>query len=233
MKFSFSVIIPVLSESSIIAAALEDLIRIGGGQNLELFVVDGSPRASTIKMVKNDGVQTLRSATGRGTQMNRGAKAAKGDVLLFLHADTRLPERAFELMAGALRNDATVAGAFDLGIDARGVAYRMIEYAVALRTRLTRVPYGDQAIFIRRDFFNSIGGFSEIPLMEDIEIMRRIRKKGGRIAIIPQKVSTSHRRWAARGVVGCTLSNWKCRSLYFLGADPHRLAEKYRSRSKF
>ena len=115
-----------------------------------------------------------------------------------------------------------------MGIQSGRRVFRLIETGASLRSRITRVPYGDQAIFIRKDYFESIGGFSEIPLMEDVELMRRIKKGGGRIFIIPQKVMTSPRRWEKEGIVYCTLRNWTLITLYFLGVPPEKLTAFYK-----
>jgi GT2 family glycosyltransferase len=123
------------------------------------------------------------------------------------------------------------AGAFDLGIRTERKIFRITERYVALRSRLTRVPFGDQAIFIRRDYFEHIGGYSNIPIMEDVDLMRRIRKKGDRICIIPEKVMTSARRWEKEGVLCATLRNWMLQSSYALGVPPERLAKYYRSQA--
>jgi hypothetical protein len=127
-----------------------------------------------------------------------------------------------------MENGEVVAGAFDLGIRSGRPVFRLIETAASLRSRITRVPYGDQAIFIRKDYFHATEGFREIPLMEDVELMRRIRKAGDRISIIPERVRTSPRRWEKEGVLFCTLRNWTLITLYFLGVPPEKLARFYR-----
>jgi len=165
---------------------------------------------------------------GRARQMNKGAVHAGGKILLFLHADTLLPEGALQRISALMEKGAVVAGAFELGIDSARPVFRIIEKAASLRSRILRIPYGDQAIFIRKDYFRALGGFREIPLMEDVELMRRIKKAGDRISIIPEKVKTSPRRWEKEGILFCTLRNWTLISLYFLGVSPERLAKFYR-----
>lgn len=159
--------------------------------------------------------------------MNKGAGEAQSDILLFLHADTILPERALELIVNALSEKKLMGGAFDLTIDGQGFAYRLIEKMGSWRSRLSRIPYGDQAIFVRKDLFRSIGGFRDIPLMEDVEFMRRVKKGGGKICILQQPVKTSARRWQKEGVVRCTLRNWVLIVLYLLGVSPEKLARWY------
>jgi hypothetical protein len=121
-----------------------------------------------------------------------------------------------------------VAGAFDLGFDTKRSIFRVTESYVFFRTRLTRVPFGDQAIFIRSDYFRHLGGYREVPIMEDVDLMKRIRRKGGRIRIIPEKVSTSPRRYEREGVLACTFRNWALQMLFALGVSPERLAKRYR-----
>jgi rSAM/selenodomain-associated transferase 2 len=224
---SFSVIIPVLHESSIINTTIEHVSQRGSGFEPEVIVVDGDHEGGTVRAIKNREVITMISPQGRGIQMNRGASVARGEILLFLHTDTELPENAFTLISSAMKKARYAGGAFDLGIQSGRPVFRLIEKMVSLRTRLTRVPYGDQAIFIKKDCFEAIGRFQEIPLMEDVELMRRMKKSGYRICIIPLKVKTSPRRWEQEGVLFCTLRNWMLISLYLLGVKPEKLVRLY------
>jgi rSAM/selenodomain-associated transferase 2 len=160
--------------------------------------------------------------------MNKGAVAATGDILLFLHADTLLPTGAFEKIITIMRTGRYVGGAFDLGIVSDRTSYRIIECAASYRSRLTRIPYGDQAIFIRKDVFMGLGGYREFPIMEDVELMRSIKRSGHRIFIIATKVKTSPRRWEKEGIIYCTVRNWVLMTLYLLGVKPNTLARFYR-----
>ena len=160
--------------------------------------------------------------------MNHGASLARGEILLFLHADTLLPQQALTRIAVALADARLAAGAFDLGFDTSRRIFRLTEKYVALRTRLTRIPFGDQAIFVRRAYFQTIGGYAEIPLMEDVELMRRIKRRGDRICIIPLKVLTSPRRYEQEGLLYCTLRNWALQLCYRAGVSPEKLARWYR-----
>jgi len=160
--------------------------------------------------------------------MNEGAALASGDILLFLHVDTRLPRDALGLIRSAMEDNRHVAGAFDLGIESSQPIFRIIEQAASLRSRVTRIPFGDQGIFIRKEYFMRVGGYREIPVMEDVEIMDRIKKQGGRIYIIPRRVSTDSRRWEQEGIVRCTLRNWMLQIFYFLGISPYKLARFYK-----
>ena len=153
---------------------------------------------------------------------------AEGDIVIFLHADTHLPFEAFALIESALRDPGRQAGAFDLAIASDRPIYRMIAKIASLRSRITRIPYGDQAHFFRRNYFQDIGGFANIPLMEDVEIMGRIKKRGERITIIKRAVTTSSRRWEKEGILRCTLRNWLLICLYFFGVSPERLSIFYK-----
>lgn len=227
MKSAFSIIIPVLHESSIINRAIEHIRRVGFGFEFEIIVVDGDKEGGTINSIKYNDVVKIVSPGGRGIQMNKGASAAKGEVLLFLHTDTELPEEAFDGISSVISNREYAGGAFDLGIESGRWIFRLIEKLVFVRTRATRIPYGDQAIFIRRECFETLKGFKDIPIMEDVEFMRRLKKSGYKISIIPQKVKTSSRRWEREGILYCTLRNWALISLYSVGVKPDKLVKFY------
>jgi len=160
--------------------------------------------------------------------MNAGAALATGDILLFQHADTFLPWNAFELIAAAMSGERFVGGAFDLGILSDRRIFRITERYAACRTRITRVPFGDQSIFIKKSYFRRIGGYGDMAIMEDVELMTRIRKRGDRVSILPAKVMTSPRRWEREGVLYATARNWLLQLLYCLGTPPERLARFYR-----
>ncbi len=225
---SISVIVPALHESAGINMLVAHLRALPADIDPEIVVVDGDPGGSTIRAIERGDVVTATSPPGRANQMNRGASLATGAVLLFLHADTFLPWNAFELVRKCMEDGRYAGGAFDLGIMTDRKIFRVTECYVALRTRLTRIPFGDQAIFIRREYFEKIGGFKPVPIMEDVELMARIKKRGDRIAVIPEKVTTSARRWEREGVLFCTLRNWMLQLLYLLGVPPERLARFYR-----
>jgi rSAM/selenodomain-associated transferase 2 len=224
-----SVIIPVLNEAGNINKLIGHLRALPADAEPEIIVVDGDPDQSTITAIEHSRVLTVASLPGRAFQMNAGAAKASADVLLFLHADTFLPWKAFELIGAAMQNSRCVGGAFDLGILTERRIFKVTECYVALRTRLTRVPFGDQGIFIRKEYFQGIGAYREIPIMEDVELMSRIRKRGDAIRIIPAKVMTSPRRWEKEGVIHATLRNWALQLFYMLGVPPERLMRWYRS----
>ncbi len=224
---TISVIIPVLHEQAVINATIAHLRAIRSDEVVEIIVVDGDADADTLKVIKDGGVRRLAAGAGRAGQMNAGAAGARGDILLFLHADTQLPVDAFGRITGCMEGGRFVGGAFDLGIGSEGLAFRIIENVASLRSRFTRIPYGDQAIFIMRDYFHRIGGYGEMPLMEDVDLMRRIKKEGRAIFIIPEKLSTSGRRWNREGVVRCTFRIWTIMLLYLAGVSPQKLARRY------
>ena len=175
-KCVFSIIVPVLNEADQINATIEHLCNKNTQGNYEIIVVDGDRQGSTINAIQNKSVKVATSQKGRGRQMNVGAAIACGEILVFLHADTRLPEMALKKIYECLQNKKYVAGAFDLAIDSDRLLLKYIAVRASFRSRLNRIPYGDQAIFIRKDYFDRIGKFKEIPLMEDVDLMRRIKK---------------------------------------------------------
>ncbi len=218
-----SVIIPTLNESG----PLEDtLAALDGARNFETIVVDGGGSDGTDSLAAERGVRLIRATTGRARQMNAGARAATGHFLLFLHADTRLPERFDEHVRDLLGRPGVVAGAFRLGIDGPRRAFRVIEWAVNLRSRCFQMPYGDQAIFLRTDTFRRLGGFPELPIMEDFEFIRRLRRNG-RVAIASATATTSARRWNQLGPWKTTWLNQRIILGYYLGISPDTLAKWY------
>lgn len=224
----YSLIIPVLNEADEINALISHLKSLGKRDG-EIILVDGSPEGDTLRAVKDQDVCCLTSPAGRAKQMNAGAARAAGGILVFLHADTRLPAEALALIDGAMKGETCVGGAFDLQIGSTRFIYKGIALAASLRSRLTRVPYGDQAIFIRRDFFDRLGGYPDIPLMEDVALMRRIKRAGGRICFISAPVVTSPRRWEKEGILYTTLRNWMLMTLYSIGVSPETLSKYYKS----
>jgi rSAM/selenodomain-associated transferase 2 len=225
---SISVIIPVLNEAQGINDVIAHIRSQAAVDAVEIIVVDGDPAGNTIRAISHPGIITTVAEKGRGSQMNCGAIRAAGHILLFLHADTFLPPNAFARIRKCMEVIGQVGGAFDLGIDSEQKIFRITEKYAAFRTRLTRIPFGDQAIFVRRDYFERIGGYRDIPIMEDVDLMRRIRQRGDAICIVPEKVRTSARRWERDGIVFGTLRNWMLQTLYCFGVAPERLARFYR-----
>jgi rSAM/selenodomain-associated transferase 2 len=222
-----SVIIPVLHEESSINTVIDHVKIISSGIGVEIIVVDGDIGGSTLAALADAGTIRVTSDPGRAEQMNRGSERASGDILLFLHADTVLPSNAFSLIIDAARTGLYAAGAFGLGLDSSRLPIRLIGAAARLRIRITGIPFGDQAIFIMRNYFRRIGGYAPIPLMEDVEIMKRIRKRGDRIIILPGRVATSARKWEKEGILFSIFRNWFIQFAYFCGAAPEWLAQLY------
>ena len=227
MKKIISVIIPVLHEQEIISHTLKALSVLPLYHLVEVIVVDGDPEGGTLKAIVDPSVIKILGPRGRGAQMNEGARHGKGELLLFLHGDTVLPNTAFEDIL-RIRNKVNVAcSAFDLAISARGSAFRIIEKTASLRSRITGIPYGDQAFCIKRNWFALAGGFKLYPVMEDVELIRNLKRKGGKLLIFSSTVQTSARRWKREGLVFCTLRNWMILVLYFLGMNPDKLKRFY------
>lgn len=222
-----SVVIPVYREAGI-AALLDDLLARHDADGAEIIVVDGAPGADTLARITDPRVARLASPPGRGPQQNAGARAAQGDILLFLHADTTLPPDAFTLIRQTLADPAVAGGAFSLRYAEPSPGLRFIATAANLRSGLTRAPYGDQAIFVRRAVFEALGGFRDWPLMEDLEFTTRLRRAGLRIRILAMPVRTSGRRQLREGLVRCTLRNLVLRLMYHLGVRTEVLAGLYR-----
>jgi len=235
MKPSLSIIIPVYNEIASINQTLGYLPESFHGMHIEVIVVDGNPLGNTIACIypalpaDKFRIQTIISnKSGRAVQMNTGAGIARGQFLMFLHVDTTLSKQAVIRIAHLAKDTSVRCGAFSLGIKHTAKAFRAIEIMANLRTRITRLPYGDQTQFFRKEYFNRLGGFADIPLMEDVEIMQRVKRRKDCCRILPEKVYTSARRWEKEGIVYCTLRNWMLISLYSLGVSPHRLAAYYR-----
>ena len=220
MAARLAIIIPTLDEAGRIRASLEALAPLRA-RGHEVIVVDGGSSDATVELARPLADQVLVSAKGRAVQMNAGARAARAEGLVFLHADTRLPALADALIINALKVYAW--GRFDVRIVGRHPLLGLVACAMNLRSRLTGIATGDQAIFVRRDVFL---GFPEIALMEDIAFSRAMKRVGAP-ACLRERVSTSGRRWETRGVVRTIFLMWRLRLLYALGVEPQRLARDY------
>ncbi|MEQ1805772.1 MAG: TIGR04283 family arsenosugar biosynthesis glycosyltransferase [Burkholderiaceae bacterium] len=225
MRSNVSIVMPVLNEAGAIVASLQGLaaLRASGA---EVIVVDGGSSDATLERCKGHADLALLAPRGRARQMNFGAARAAGATLLFLHADTRLPAGALGLVQRAL-DAGHDWGRFDVGIEGRSLLLPMIAWFMNWRSRLSRIATGDQAIFVRRDVFDALGGFPDQPLMEDIELCKRLRKRG-RPACLTQRVVTSGRRWERDGVWRTIFLMWRLRFLYWIGVSAQQLAKAYR-----
>ena len=220
-----SIIMPVLNEGERIAGALASLFDLRA-LGTEVIVVDGGSSDATVEPAKLQADLVILAARGRAMQMNVGAEKASGDVLLFLHADTRLPADVSDLVLNGLEKSGRVWGCFDVKIDGRSPLLPMIAWFMSLRSRLTGIATGDQAIFVRRDSFRTVGGFPAIALMEDIALSKRL-KRVSKPLCLRQRVTTSGRRWEKNGVLNTMVLMWRLRLAYFFGADPKELAQRY------
>jgi rSAM/selenodomain-associated transferase 2 len=215
-----SIVVPALNEARGIRAALEALAPLRK-RGHEVIVVDGGSTDGTTELARGLCERMLGAPRGRARQMNAGAAAASGDALVFLHADTRLPDAADDLILGSLRS--FLWGRFDVEIVGRHRLLKLVACAMNVRSRLTGIATGDQAIFVRRDAF---AGFPEIALMEDVAFCKAM-KRFGPPACRRERVVTSGRRWESRGVLRTIVLMWRLRLMYFLGACPERLARIY------
>ncbi|MBD2362958.1 TIGR04283 family arsenosugar biosynthesis glycosyltransferase [Anabaena minutissima FACHB-250] len=219
-----SIIIPTLNEAANIKQAI---FTTQPSTNIEIIVVDAGSEDETVAIADAMGVKVILSTPGRAVQMNLGAAVASGEILLFLHADTRLPIGFDEMIRTALQQPGVVAGAFTLQIDAPVFALRLVEWGVKWRSHFWQMPYGDQAIFMTKVVFQKIGCFPETPIMEDFELIQRV-KRIGKIANIAVPVITSARRWLQKGVFKTTLINQIVVIGYLFGVPPARLRKLYR-----
>jgi rSAM/selenodomain-associated transferase 2 len=223
-----SVIVPVLNEAEHLATTLSHVTLSPGD---ELIVVDGGSTDETVAIARRFTPAVLTSAAGRAQQMNRGAQQAQGDILLFLHADTHLPPAGLEAVRQVMQETPVVGGAFRLAFMPSTSALRVIAWGANLRSRYVRLPYGDQALFVRHDCFDALGGYPEVPFLEDVQLVQQLQRQG-KMAFLPQTVHTSGRRWLQDGVVYTTLRNNLVLALYFCGVSPVTLKRWYRYRRR-
>lgn len=218
-----SLIIPALNEKEFIEKTLKEIVKVPG---VEVIVSDGGSTDRTPE-ISASAARVVKSMPGRGIQMNTGASVSSGDVLLFLHADTLLPENWEDKLLSAMSDERVVGGAFTLSIDSARLSHKIIASAANIRSRITGIHYGDQGIFVKRSVFEKIGGFKDIPIMEDVDLMRRL-KKVGIVVMLKDKVATSPRRWDKEGAVYATIRNWLLITLYYIGVAPERLYKFYK-----
>jgi rSAM/selenodomain-associated transferase 2 len=227
---SLSIVVPVLDEAQGIDSFLDSLAALRE-RGAELIVADGGSTDRTPQLAASRCDAVLSAARGRARQMNAGARAATREVLLFLHADTFLPAQADTLVCRALADGSRVWGRFDVALSGRHPLLRLVEFMMNLRSRFTGIATGDQAIFMTRRAFDTVGGFPDVALMEDIEMSRRL-KRLSRPVCLEQRVATSSRRWEKIGVARTIALMWWLRLCNALGVDPRRLEQMYRRASR-
>ncbi len=220
-----SIVVPVLNEEKQLARILDLQNR---ATHVELIIVDGGSHDRTLDLAIQSGAKIVQSAPGRAQQMNAGAAIATGEILLFLHADTQLPDRFDAMIRATLSQPNTLAGAFKLNIALDLPGIRWVERGVNWRSRYLQFPYGDQALFLHAQTFVEIGGFPALPIMEDFEFVRHLRRSG-KIEILPVAVMTSGRRWQRFGVLRTTIVNQIVIAAYLLGVSPKRIDQWYRT----
>lgn len=220
---TISVIVPTLNEAGGIAETLRRARQPGVR---EVIVVDGGSTDHTRALAQELADVVGSAPRGRARQMNAGAQRAAGEILLFLHADTLVPAGFATAVTAACRRPGVVGGRFDVQLSPSSPLLRLTANLINRRSRLSRIATGDQAIFVRREVFERLGGYADIPLMEDVELSRRL-KRAGHIACLRQRVTTSARRWQTHGVINTILLMWTLRALYWLGVSPARLRRLY------
>ena len=214
----------MLNEAASIASTLGALRR--GAPDAEIVVVDGGSIDSSVAIAQPLCDTLIGASRGRAHQMNAGARASHGDALVFVHADTLVPSSFAADIASALSDPAVVGGRFDVRLDSAALAYRVIGAMISLRSRISRTGTGDQAIFVRREVFDRLGGFPDLELCEDLEFARRL-KRAGRVACLRARVTTSARRWNRDGVIRTIVRMWLIRAMYLMGVAPARLKRMY------
>lgn len=222
-----SVVVPVLNEEGIVIPFLRRLTRF---QGIEIVVVDGGSQDRTLPLLQDfsrrHSVGVSVAPGGRARQMNEGAARSTGDILFFLHVDSSPPQTGMESILEAMKAKDVVGGAFRLQIDSRSLFLRMVSRAANARSRYFGLPFGDQGVFVRRDVFEKLGGYADLPLMEDVDFIRRL-KKSGQVILLKEAVTTSARKWNQEGYLYNSLRNVILLVLYFLGVSPRRLGWWY------
>jgi rSAM/selenodomain-associated transferase 2 len=218
-----SVIIPTLNEGSILQ---DTLSRLQAHFPYEIIIGDGGSTDETLTIARTNGTRLISAERGRASQMNAGAKEATGEVLLFLHADSSIDAEGYRAMIQVMKQEHLLGGAFSLHIDSDRLGLRLISWLATLRSRYLNLTYGDQAIFVRARVFHDIGGFPRLHICEDLDFFRKLKNQGP-VILLPNKASTSPRRWLAEGLAFNTLRNIAITVLFILGFSPEKLSRWY------
>lgn len=222
-KPSIAIVIPILNEERVLPLLIAKLVEIGAD---EVVFVDGDSSDSSPKILQEARVHWCVCRQGRARQMNLGATRVDSDIIVFLHADTLMDSGHLEVIRDAFRSREVVAGFFHVRLSGRKPIFRLIEFMINWRSRMSNISTGDQAMFVRRKLFDRLGGFPDQPLMEDIELSKRLKREG-KILCLPDRVITSSRRWEEAGILRTILLMWQLRFRYWLGADPVKLKALY------
>lgn len=225
MAMSLSIIIPAVNEAENLGRLLHELTS-GDAHNVEIIVVDGGSSDNTRQIASQYTDKIITSVRGRAKQMNAGALVASGNIFWFLHADSQLSNDLLSDMMLQSKHK-KVWGFFTIRLSGQNVIFRIIEFMMNQRSCITGIATGDQGIFISKDLFLTLGGFREIPLMEDIAITKQLKKKQRPLCIKHHRLTTSSRRWEEQGILRTVLLMWRLRLAYFLGADPEQLVKQY------
>ncbi len=218
-----SIVVPVLNEAHRVVPMVE---RFADDPRVELIVADGGSSDGTPDLAARAGARVVAAARGRGAQQNAGARCARAEILLFLHVDTQLPPGALDVVVRSTRAAGVVGGGFRFALDPTSGGLRLVVGLTNLRTRISRAPYGDQALFVKTEVFRKMGGFRELAIMEDLDFVRRM-KKHGRIVVLPMKATTSSRRWMANGVLRTSLVNRLAVLMWAAGVSDRRIRRTY------
>ncbi len=219
-----SIIIPTLNEAETIESLLEYLTQFI--PDSEIIIADGGSTDGTLNHIISN-IKIVHSPPGRAIQMNQGAAVANGDILWFLHADCFPQAESYSAIQKVMKNNEIVGGGFEYALDENGLVYRVSEFFSNRKNRILKLLYGDMGIFVRKDIFATMGGFAEIPLMEDMDFSKRLKKRG-KIEILPFRLKTSARRWVEEGPIKNIVRNWALQILWLLGTSPSTLAKWYK-----
>lgn len=216
---------PVFNEAQLLPEKLTSLKALNAD---EMVFIDGGSTDGTQQLLEASGVTWYTGVRGRAAQMNLGAGKCKSDIILFIHIDTEIDENNISAIKSAMKQQDLAGGRFDIRLSGHHPAYRIISWFINIRSRWSKISTGDQAMFVRRAMFEQMGGFADLPLMEDVEFSKRLKRQGN-VACLRQRVTTSSRRWQQHGIIRTVLLMWRLRLLYWLGTPAEKLAAMYQN----